>query len=81
MQAFAQWHGKPLASAIHFAHDDVDRAEDDHNVGNGVAETNVFEDGQVDEARRANPVAIRTRAALSKSRVRLSALRASLCLA
>ncbi len=27
MQASAQWHGKPLASAIHFAHDNGDRAE------------------------------------------------------
>lgn len=34
-----------FSSPVHFAQDDVDAAEDDHGVGDRLAETHVFEDG------------------------------------
>ena len=35
--------------------------KDDHHVRHGVAEAHVFQDGQVDEARRADAITIRIR--------------------
>ena len=34
---------------IHLAHDDVDAAQDDDDVGDVVAEAHVFENGEIDE--------------------------------
>ena len=45
--------------AIDFAQHDVDAAQDDHHVRDGVAKAHVFQHGEVDEARRAHAIAIR----------------------
>jgi hypothetical protein len=52
--------------AVDFAEDDVDGAEDDHGVGDGVAEAHVLEDGEVDEGGRADAVAVGVRAAVAE---------------
>ena len=46
-------------SSVHLAQHDVDAAEDDDDVGDVVAEAHVFEDGEIDQARRAHAVAVR----------------------
>ena len=51
--------------SIHFSHHDIDAAEDNHDVGHGVAEAKVFQHSQIDEARRADAVTIRIRAAVA----------------
>ena len=54
-----------LDLAINFSEDDIDRAENDDCIGDFVAEAHVFEDGQVDEARGSNVVAIGLRRAVA----------------
>src|SRR6266568_6164985 len=45
-------------STIHFSQHDIHTAKNDHHVGDDMAQAHVFEDGQVDEARRAYVVTI-----------------------
>src|ERR1035438_9081682 len=52
-------------SSVHLAEHNVHAAENDHGVGNPVAEAHVFEHRQIDEARRAHAVAIRIRRAVA----------------
>ena len=54
-----------LHLSVHFPHDDIDAAQNDHHVGDGVTETHVLENREVDETRRAHPIAIRIRAAVA----------------
>ena len=53
------------ASSIHFSHHDIDAAKDHHDVGDGVAEAHVFQDRQINEARRTHAITIRIRAAVA----------------
>jgi len=48
-----------LVSAIDLAEDDVDAAEDDDGVGDGVAQAHLLEEREVDEGGRADAVAVR----------------------
>src|SRR4030095_21563 len=45
------------ASSVHFSHYDIDAAENYHHIGHGMAETEILENGQVNEAWRAPHVA------------------------
>src|SRR5438132_2407091 len=54
-----------VRSAIDFPHYDVDAAKDHHYVGHRVTETHVFEDGEINETRRSNAVAIRVRSTIT----------------
>src|SRR6202030_4315436 len=49
----------------YFAHYDIDAAENYHHVGNGVAETEVFENRQIDETRRTHPITVWIRSAVA----------------
>src|ERR1035441_10084861 len=48
-------------SPVHLTEHDVHAAENDHGVGNPVAEAHIFQNRQVDETRRTHAVAIRIR--------------------
>src|SRR4030095_14456811 len=62
---------KPLAvgcakvSAVDFAHHNVDAAEDDHHIRDGVTEAHVFKNCEIDEARRPDAVTIGIRSAVT----------------
>src|SRR6266853_1294690 len=53
------------SSAIHFAHYDVDAAKNHHYVCDGVTQAQIFENGEINEARRTHSVAIRIRSAVT----------------
>src|ERR1051325_1828386 len=52
-------------SSIHFAHHDIDAAEDYHYIGDGVTETQVLQHGEINEARRTNAITIWVRGAVA----------------
>src|ERR1022692_1247477 len=52
-------------SSVHLTENNVHAAEDDHGVGNPVAEAHVFQNRQVDETRRAHAVTIWIRRAVA----------------
>src|SRR5262249_40644968 len=65
-------------------HDDIDAAENYHHVGDGVAQTHVFEDSQVDKTWRAYPITIRIRSAVAdqiKSELAFRRFDAAVCFA
>jgi hypothetical protein len=44
--------------AVYFAEDDVDTAEDDDGISDGVAEAHFLEQGEINQRRRANAVPV-----------------------
>src|SRR6185436_4216042 len=51
--------------SVHLSKHDVDAAENNHHVGDGLTEAHVFEHRQVDEAWRADQVAVRIRTTIT----------------
>lgn len=51
--------------AIYFSHNDIDAAQNDHHVGHGVPETEIFQHREIYETRRANAITIRIRSAVA----------------
>ena len=49
-------------SAIHLPEHNINAAQDNDDIRDGMAEAHIFEDGQVDEAGRADAVTIGRRA-------------------
>ena len=67
--------GDGRGSAVDFAEHDVDAAKNGDGVGDGVPEAQVLEDREVDEGRRAHPVAVGIRAAVAdQGKIRSRAL-------
>src|SRR5687767_4655467 len=58
-------HAILIRSSIHFAHDDIDAAQDHHDVSHRMSEAKIFEDGEVDEAGRPDAVTIWIRTAIA----------------
>src|SRR6202048_5153663 len=46
---------------IHFSHHDIKAAKNQHHVCDGVAQTQILQNGQVDETRRPHAISIRVR--------------------
>jgi hypothetical protein len=43
---------RPSSLAIHFSQHDIDAAENHHHVDHGMAQTQIFQDGEINKTRR-----------------------------